>query len=849
MERICLFSPDASSLGKVVAKSETTVSVAGHRVKLTNLEKVLYPETGTTKAHVLDYYSRIADVLIPHARNRPVTRKRWVAGVGTDAQPGTVFFEKNLPDSAPSWIPRRDIQHSDHVNVYPLVNDLATLVWMGQQASLELHVPQWRFGAKGARQNPDRMVLDLDPGEGAGLPECVEVAKLVRAILEGMGLDVFPVTSGSKGIHLYAPLDGEQTADEVSAVAHELARLLEADHPDLVVSDMKKTLRAGKVLLDWSQNNGNKTTIVPYSLRGRMRPFVAAPRTWRELLSPGLRQLELHEMLERVAKRGDPAADLEREIWHSSEASEKLAEYRSMRDESKTPEPMGDAPVRATGNSFVIQEHHATALHYDFRLERDGVLVSWAVPKGVPTEAGTNHLAVHTEDHPLEYGQFEGEIPRGEYGAGKVTIWDRGSYDLEKWRDDEVIFTIHGEKHGSQRLALIQTEKGKVPGKNWLLHLMKDQQPVDWDDPASIAESKARSAVGSWKRVGAEPRRGLTRGKRVVGGRTDATGTVHPMLATLADVSTFDRDDAWVFEMKWDGYRAIATVRDGSVTFRSRNGLDFTSTYPELQQLSQAVTGDVVLDGEIVALDAKGRPNFGLLQTRSGITSPRDVERARLSQGVEFFVFDILERDGRSLTTHPYTERRKELREAVLDVGVVRVPPQAGTDLDAALATSRKLGLEGVMAKRASSPYRLGRRSRDWLKLKHTLTQEVVIAGWRPGKGARSDTIGSLLLGVPGAGGLEYVGRVGSGFSERDLTGLRARLDRMARETSPLVGTPAADAKDAHWVAPNLVGEVEYAEMTADGRLRAPTWRGWRPNKNPTDVTRGPRAWQRRSAS
>ena len=827
-------------------RTETTVSVAGHRLKLTNLEKVLYPETGTTKAEVIDYYSRIADVLIPHARNRPVTRKRWVEGVGTDLKPGTVFFEKNLPDSAPSWIPRRDIQHSDHVNVYPLVNDLATLVWMGQQASLELHVPQWRFGKGGARQNPDRLVLDLDPGEGAGLPECVEVAKLVREILTGMGLEAFPVTSGSKGIHLYAPLDGEQTSDEISSVAHELARLLEADHPDLVVSDMKKTLRTGKVLLDWSQNNGNKTTIVPYSLRGRMRPTVAAPRTWRELLSPGLRQLEMHEVLERIAKKADPAAEIEREIWHSSEASEKLETYRSMRDGSKTPEPMGDAPVRATGNSFVIQEHHATALHYDFRLERDGVLVSWAVPKGVPTEAGKNHLAVHTEDHPLEYGQFEGEIPKGEYGAGAVTIWDRGTYELEKWRDDEVIFTIHGEKHGSQRLALIQTDKGSSSGgggKNWLLHLMKDQQPVDWDDPESIAESKARSAAGSWKRVGAEPRRGLKRGKSVVGGRVNAAGTVHPMLATLADAATFDRDDPtetaeWVFEMKWDGYRAIATVRNGEVSFRSRNGLDFTPTYPELQQLGQAVDGEVVLDGEIVALDAKGRPNFGLLQTRSGITSPRDVERARLAQGVEFFAFDILERDGRSLVTRPYTERRAELREAVQDVGVVRVPPQTGTDLDAALAASRKLGLEGVMAKRANSPYRLGRRSRDWLKLKHTLTQEVVVAGWRPGNGARADTVGSLLVGIPGRTGLEYVGRVGSGFTDRDLTDLRAKLDRLARETSPLVGVPTADAKDAHWVTPKLVGEVEYAERTADGKLRAPTWRGWRPDKSSADVTR-----------
>lgn len=820
------------SLGKVVAQAEQVVTVAGHRLRLTNLEKVLYPETGTTKAEVIDYYTRIADVLIPHARNRPVTRKRWVEGVGTAAKPGTVFFEKNLPTSAPSWISRRDIQHSDHVNTYPLANDLATLAWMAQQAALELHVPQWRFGKGGERQNPDRLVLDLDPGEGAGLAECVAVARLVRDIVGGMGLDLFPVTSGSKGIHLYAALDGAWTTQQVSEVAHELARSLEADHPDLVVSDMKKTLRSGKVLLDWSQNNGNKTTIVPYSLRGRMRPFVAAPRSWEELLSPGLEQLEMHEVLARVARDGDPAAELEREIWHSAEADEKLAEYRSMRDGSKTPEPMG-GEVAPTGNSFVIQEHHATALHYDFRLERDGVLVSWAVPKGVPTAAGKNHLAVHTEDHPLEYGQFEGEIPTGEYGAGQVTIWDRGAYDLEKWRDDEVIFTIHGEKHGSHRLALIQTG-----GKNWLLHLMKDQRPVDWDDPESVAASKKRTAQnGSWKRVGTEPRRGLKRGKSVVGGRTNSSGTVHPMLATLADLDAFDRDDDWVFELKWDGYRAIATVRGDTVDLRSRNGLDFTPTYPELQQIAAAADGDVVLDGEIVALDDAGRPSFARLQTRSGITSPRDVERARKGQSVEFFAFDILERGGVSLVERPYAERRRELRDAVRDIGVLRVPPDVGADLDEAIGMSRRLGLEGVMAKRASSNYRLGRRSRDWLKVKHTLTQEVVIAGWRPGNGARSDTVGSLLLGVPDGDRLRYVGRVGSGFSDRELVELRARLDRMARATSPLVGVPPADASEAHWVTPRLVGEVAYAERTTDGRLRAPTWRGWRPDKTPDDVT------------
>ena len=265
-----------------MAQSKQAITVDGHRLVLTNLDKVLYPETGTTKADVLAYYAGIADVLIPHTTDRPATRKRWVGGVGTADHPGQVFFQKNLDESAPSWVKRRAIEHKDHTNEYPLVNNLATLIWLGQIAALEIHVPQWKFGRTGIIRNPDRLVLDLDPGEGAGLQECAEVARYARAILEDVGLDPVPVTSGSKGIHLYAALDGELTSDRASEFAHELARALEADHPDLIVSDMKKSLRGGKVLVDWSQNNASKTTIAPYSLRGQWRPFVAAPRTWRD---------------------------------------------------------------------------------------------------------------------------------------------------------------------------------------------------------------------------------------------------------------------------------------------------------------------------------------------------------------------------------------------------------------------------------------------------------------------------------------------------------------------------------------------------------------------------------------
>jgi bifunctional non-homologous end joining protein LigD len=346
------------------------------------------------------------------------------------------------------------------------VNDLATLTWLAQIAALEIHVPQWQFGRNGAQHNPDRLVLDLDPGPGAGLLECAEVARLVRAILQGMGLDTMPVTSGSKGIHLYAALDGVQTSDQVAAMAHELARSLEADHPDLIVSDMKKSLRRGKVLLDWSQNNGNKTTVAPYSLRGRAHPTVAAPRTWHELESKSLAQLDLVAVMKRVQKNGDILDGVDR-----------LRTYRSKRDATKTPEPVPRGRTKpSSGQTFVIQEHHASRLHWDFRLEHDGVLVSWALPKGVPTNYRTNHLAVQTEDHPLEYGSFAGNIPKGEYGGGHVDIWDSGTYELEKWRDgEEVIAVLHGTKHGAHRYALIHTGGEGKADQNWLIHLTKDQ--------------------------------------------------------------------------------------------------------------------------------------------------------------------------------------------------------------------------------------------------------------------------------------------------------------------------------------------------------------------------------------
>jgi bifunctional non-homologous end joining protein LigD len=474
--------------------------------------------------------------------------------------------------------------------------------------------------------------------------------------------------------------------------------------------------------------------------------------------------------------------------------TEPLVEYRAKRDATRTPEPMGRTRTRRSSSRqrFVIQEHHARALHWDLRLEHEGVMASWALPKGLPDTPSRNHLAVHTEDHPLEYATFEGEIPRGEYGAGTMSIWDRGHYEVEKWSDTEVKFVLHGSR-AQGGFVLFQTD-----GRNWMIH--RHGAPSSVTDPVPTS--------------------------------------IEPMLAVQGSLPASDED--FVYEVKWDGARALVFSEGGRLHIKSRNDLDRTSSFPELGEIGPFLGMPAyVLDGEIVALGDDGRPSFARLQNRLHVTDAREARRRAAQDPVHFVAFDVLYADGRSLMAQTYDERRSRLESLQFSGDHFSTTEcfrgVSGQDV---LAATRENGLEGVVAKRRDSTYRPGRRVADWIKVKTVNTQEVVVGGWTESRGERGG-LGALLLGIPNGEGLDYAGKVGTGFSERERAELLEQLKPLRTRSGPFgTSLPAGEAKGADFVQPELVGEVAFSDWTPSGRLRHPTWRGLRRDKVAADVSR-----------
>jgi bifunctional non-homologous end joining protein LigD len=866
-----------------------SLKVGNRDIKISNVDKVLYPAGRFTKGQVIDYYIRISEYLLPHLKDRPVTLKRFPDGVR-----GQFFYEKNAPGYTPQWVRRFPVpsrtRHSD-IN-YILINDLPTLVWLANAANLEIHPFLHRVPRI---DRPTSLVFDLDPGEGSDILTCARAAFLLREVLSELSLECLVKVSGSKGLQMYVPLNSPVTYTLTNAFAKALAELMEQRHSDLIVSRMAKELRASKVFIDWSQNSDFKTTVGVYSLRAKSdRPYVSMPVTWDELES-AMRRRAAQDLyfgpeaaLERAAKLGDlfsPVLKLKqhlpkefaellpRALESEEHSGAELQEYRRKRDFAKTPEPQPEVPERSRQGGrrrFVIQKHDASHLHYDFRLEMQGALKSWAVPKGPPYESGTKRLAMATEDHPLDYLSFEGIIPQGQYGGGTVMVWDIGTYELIEGNYYKGYLKIYLEGHklkGEWTLTKPREDQGNNgQGNKWYLVKTGDSMPAlsaEEDDRSATSRRNMRSIAESpaaqWqsnrpsKSEPSKPELGAHSKPSKAARRSSISQSVAPenvpdlsslpkarlefvapMLAKL--VSRLPEGSEWSYEIKLDGYRALALRNAAGVVLFSRRGNRLNRRFPGIVTALRGLQPGTMLDGEIVALDVAGKPSFNALQNMGTSKFP-----------LYFYAFDLLAYEGKDARRLPQRQRRMLLEKSALSrlSDPIRVSPVFDIPAADLVEAVRAQGLEGVVAKRTDSPYESGKRSGAWSKYRMAKGQELVVGGYLPG----SHGFDSLLVGYYEGDRLLFVGKVRNGFVPEVKEQLTQKFKTLATNKTPFDNLPEPKTarrgealtkevmKKCRWVKPRLVIQVDFTEWTEANHLRHSRFAGLREDKDPREVT------------
>jgi bifunctional non-homologous end joining protein LigD len=576
---------------------------------------------------------------------------------------------------------------------------------------------------------------------------------------------------------------------------------------------IKKEQREKKILIDIYRNRPGQTLVCAYSLRARETsrgPCISFPISWESLEDlPSCDYYSMADALVAVESGEDPwqGMELHASALHTRKkpagparkkagkasgskqdpdsrpeaaqgqdpVKEQLTQYRKKRSFDRTPEPAG-GPASGQTSIFVLHRHHASRLHYDLRIEENGTLRSWALPRGLPPRPGIKRLAVHVEDHPLEYADFEGVIPKGQYGAGQMWIFARGKCEMLKRKEDGgFYFRLHSEEISAD-FRIFPTR-----GSNdWLIERL-DEPPDHWHPSAMLAEAASELPQGSYE-----------------------------------------------YEVKWDGIRALISLDEGQTTIRSRNGLDLTEAFPELKDAASALNAaSAIVDGEIVCLDSQGRPVFSDVIRR--MQNPGSLKLQKKSPAV-CCLFDVLYLDGRSILRDPWHLRRAWLKDIIRKDTAYRFSESfsGGQDL---LNAAREHGLEGIMAKETASPYTPGRRSRSWLKIKLRSTEDCWILGWSESKTPdRSKTFASLQLAVRGPDGLRYTGKVGTGMDDAQMLEMKKTLLALKKRLKPAAAVPALEARDSHWVEPTLACEVQYASLTKDGLLREPVFLRLRPD-------------------
>ncbi len=802
----------------VEQRGSTTWSAAldGVEVRLSNLDKVYWQQERYTKGDLLTAYYNLAPWILPHLAGRPLTMRRM-----PDGMDGPEFYQKEAPDHTPEWMPRARVTgrgSGDGGTTFLLAQNQASLLYVVNLGCIEFH--PWHSRHQSIAY-PDYAFFDLDPFPPITFEQVRRTALMVRVALEQLGLRGYPKTSGATGMQVFVPLDGTHTYEEARAFVERVCRLINATWPQGTTMEWEIARRSGKVFLDYGMNSEGKNIASVYSVRPFPGASLSTPLRWEEVeqeIEPG--DFTIATIWERLDREGDlfepvlaggtPQGQSLRPAMEAlgmpvtqpagepgpkpkpvpATDGEPLREYKRKRRFDVTPEPEGMVEESEDERpTYMVHKHHARRLHYDLRLERDGVLVSYAVPKGLPLEPGIRHLAVHVEDHPMEYGTFEGSIPKGEYGGGEVRIFDRGTYEILEWTDKKVSIRLDGERLQGE-YHLVNTRE-----RDWIVFRAKDSGRLAVAPPP-IAE---------------------------------------PMLATPG-AQAFDGKD-WLFDVKWDGVRTLAAIESSGHRLFSRRIRDVTAQYPDLNDLATHLAAlNGLVDGEIVALDENGRPSFERLQQRSATAKP---SQALLeSHPVQYVAFDLLWLDGESLMEAPIEDRLALLQRLLVPTDRIQVSRPVERKGVAFFNQAKRLGLEGIIAKRKGSPYRPAKRSKDWLKIKAVKRQDCVIVGWTPGKGSRGTTMGALVLAVYRGETLTYSGHVGTGFTEKTLADLLARLEPMEIDEPPVPPPPRneADLRGVRWVRPELVCEVEYLEFTSQGRLRGVSYKGLRPDKGPEDA-------------
>lgn len=772
-----------------MAKKSQWVQVGKRKLEVSNLDKVLFPEDTILKAEVIEYYLKIAPTLLNHVKGRALTLIRFPDGIT-----GESFYQKNRPEWAPDWL--EFVTLGKEKKDYIVATEPASLVWLANLAALELHQ---LHGRKPNYDFPDYMVFDLDPPEGYDFRNIIDIAFPLKEHIESFGYTPFVKTTGGKGIHICCPVEPRWDFSTVFDAAQLIAKPFIDKFPSETTLHIKKEARKGRVLIDIYRIRSGQSIVSPYSLRGRNGGPVSMPLTWDELrkvINP--KEFNIRNAYDKVIADGDAwdginafAVELHTHRTEKVKSKklppnkkhktpEQLETYEKKRDFEKTPEPKAQL-IPGGNNNFVIHRHHASHLHYDLRLEQDGVLKSWAVPRGFPQRPGVKRLAVQTEDHPMEYLTFDGKIPKGQYGAGEMWVYAMGKYEITKEKKDGFYFKLNSKEiTGEYRIY-------RIKPKEYLMELV-DPPQIDWlkDD-------------------------------------------IEPMLSDTVDKVPVGEE--YLYELKWDGIRALIAFEDGKVRIRTRNQNDITAQFPELQVAEKAFRGTCGLfDAEIICVDKTGRPEFKKVISRMMANGESNILKQSRINPSFCYIFDCLYLDGRPLINDPLWKRKEWLKDAVKFDTPYRVS-EFVDDGESLFNAAKEHSLEGIMVKRRDGKYLAGKRPDLWRKVKVQQSGEVYIIGFTPGNGDRAKTFGALHIAERVGDELYYRGKVGTGFDDAMMKDIYQVVNAVTKiKRPPQVIGKLLDEKISTWIEPSVMAEVAYSRITPDKMFREPVFLRLRPD-------------------